>query len=82
MHRHGGLTEDAELGVGADVLVPVGRRAAVAARVVVGDAADDQVAAEQQGELLVPAQKERRPQPCSLDAALAFSLVSAPTSSG
>lgn len=58
--HHRGLTQDAELGVGADVLVAVGSRAAVAARVVVGDAADDQVGAEQQRELLVPAQKDRR----------------------
>lgn len=67
--HHRGLTQDAELGVGADVLVAVGSRAAVAARVVVGDAADDQVGAEQQRELLVPAQKDRRgsagrPPPC------------------
>lgn len=82
--RHCGLTQDAELGVGADVLVPVGSRAAVAARVVVGDAADDQVGAEQQRELLVPAQKDRRAQRsgpgcCWVGSGLG---VCAPTSSG
>lgn len=46
MHQHGRLTEDAELRVGTDVLVPVDSRAAVAARVIVGDAPDDQVTAD------------------------------------
>lgn len=59
LHQQCWLTEDAELRVGTDVLVPVGSRAAVAARVVVGDAPDDQVTADQQRVLLVPAQKEK-----------------------
>lgn len=38
----------------SDVVVLVGGCAAVAARVVVGDAPDDQITARQQGVLLVP----------------------------
>lgn len=63
MHQPGGLTQDAELGLGADVLVPVGSRAAVAARVVVSNAPDDQVAAHQQRVLLVPAQRRKMASP-------------------
>lgn len=40
-----------------DIVVLVGSRAAVAARVVVSDASDDQIAACQQRVLLIPAER-------------------------
>lgn len=57
------LTQHTELRLGRDVLVLVGGRAAVDAGVVVGDAADDQVTARQQGVLLVPVGGDNRGAP-------------------
>lgn len=53
------LTEHTQLRRCSDVVVLVGRRAAVAARVVVSDAPDDQIAASQQRVLLIPAGRQR-----------------------
>lgn len=58
----------------SDVLVPVGSCAAVAPRVIVSDAPDDQIAADQQRILLIPAERETLPYTYSCVLSLMCSL--------